>query len=372
MTHSKNFNAPIKSINYENQYNKNYMIRYEKICNLIKLNENHKVPVKIIADVADECFVKGILFLQSSKKLSIFNKDNEIDLSATNDHIDCYINEKCHYWIEDFSGKTEIIFNPLAESNLLTTGCVLGFLGNEKDGKFICNHVIYPEEAEGNCKNVEMDRKILIFSNLLVNTNFEKILPILDFYSDQIDDVLFIGTVFDVEKDDWDFSRFSRIINQIKGKLYIVPGKEDPTSSFVPQNPLHPYLFVDNDKIVSLSNPGEIVINGKNFIFADHKLIVKDIMRYKKNSTPITALELMLKSRQMCPSAPDTIPSIPFSDSDPFFITKIDFLIGGGDTKTESKIVQNKFLLAVPDFTKTNTAVILSMKDLKYEEITIN
>lgn len=300
-------------------------------------------------------------------KLSIFNEDDTIDLTKSNDQIQSYENDEAYYWIEDMTGKIVVKFAQHLQNNLLTTGYVLGFSEMEENGIFYCNRLIFPVPLEGSCRNVQNPRKILIFSNPLINRYFAKLIPILDAFIDQIDDILIMGNVFDTKLDDWDFSRFVRIVDRLKGNFYTVPGKTDPTTSTVPQQPFHKKLFSDSEKFIHLPNPGSFMIDGVQMVSIDHNLITKD-MRYKRECEPLDALEYINRCRHMCPCSPDTIPSIPLSTDDPFILSEGSFFIAGGE-KAQHTIYGDKFLIEVPDFSETNTGILLDMKELTLQEI---
>lgn len=75
--------------------------------------------------------------------------------------------------------------------------------------------------------------------------------------------------------------------------------------------------------------------------------------------------------RHICPTAPDTLRSFPFVESDPFIIEKAPHVyFAGNQKKYESeKIIDNVgsvcHLLSIPSFRQTGTFVLLDLKTLE-------
>lgn len=60
---------------------------------------------------------------------------------------------------------------------------------------------------------------------------------------------------------------------------------------------------------------------------------VKDVRQYANyfQDKPLEALELTLKARHLCPTAPDTLRSFPFVNEDPFVITESPHIYFAGN-----------------------------------------
>lgn len=366
-------NSSFTEINLKEQYNENYQYRFKILSNYIFLPKNLDIPIKKIGKVNTElCMIKAILFIKSNAKSSIFNTINQVSNKKNNDIKEVYINSDTKYFIEDDDCRIEINFVYDLSNTYLITGMVLGFIGRCENGIFNCTQIIYPNDPLGNSNNVKNEKRLLLLSNILINNNFEYIIPIFDLFKDKFDDIILIGTIFDTNNIyNWDFSRFERFLNEFSGIIYIIPGYNDPTSHFLPQMPLHRMIFNNSKKVILLSNPSQIQINEKYFIFLDYNYIINDLLRYKCKSFILNALEALINCRHIVPCSPDTLPSIPSSEYDPFIIDKVDFVIAGALTTTHTEF-KNKFIITVPDFNKTKTAILFSMKNKTIEEIEIN
>ena len=365
-------NTLFTQINLKEQYNENYQYRFKVLSNYIFLPKNIDIPIKKIGKVNTElCMIKAILFIKSNIKSSIFNTINQVSNKKNNNTKEVYINSDTKYFIEDDDCRIEINFICDLYNNYLITGMVLGFIGRCENGIFNCTQIVYPSDALGNSNNIKNEKRLLLFSNILINNNFEYILPILDLFKNKFDDVVLIGTIFDINMHNWDFSRFERFLNTFNGMMYIIPGYGDPTSCFLPQTPLHRMIFNNSKKVILLSNPSQIQINEKHFIFLDHNYILTDLLRYKHKGIPLNALEALINCRHAVPCSPDTLPSIPSSECDPFIIDKVDFVVAGASI-TSHREFKNKFIITVPDFNKTKTAILFSMKNKTIEEIEVN
>lgn len=72
---------------------------------------------------------------------------------------------------------------------------------------------------------------------------------------------------------------------------------------------------------------------------------IQDIQKVCGQDTfsPIEWLEKSLDWRHLCPTAPDTIPCMPFHQSDPFIIKECpDIYFAGNMDKFETKLVESK------------------------------
>ena len=124
-----------------------------------------------------------------------------------------------------------------------------------------------------------------------------------------------------------------------------LPGARDPTSFALPQQPLHPLLLPEANRystFTSLTNPAESTVGGRSLL-AHAGQPVTDFLRsasYEQGGAErvmgdgakctqrhvdgdaddafLACLEDTLWWRHAAPTAPDTLPSYPFKDGDPF------------------------------------------------------
>lgn len=155
--------------------------------------------------------------------------------------------------------------------------------------------------------------------------------------------------------------------------LNVMPSQGDPTNAALPQRALHPYLFKDawaSKNFKAVSNPYSYDMDGVNFL-GHSGLPVRDLMRCATFSSPLEALTYCLEARHIAPTAPDTLPTQPFADIDPFVIDKVPhvFFSGGqhkfehlwrpcprgGDSGTQC--------ICLPSFSSTSSIVLVSASD---------
>lgn len=184
-----------------------------------------------------------------------------------------------------------------------------------------------------------------------------------------------------------------------------IPGLYDPTNANWPQKPLHPCLLPNSDSFVNMlsrsSNPYDCKIGGKLFMGSDG-LNIADVHRFialrnavrdedevdeegnhvpaKINLSPMSfldALELTLQCNHLCPTGPDSLPTFPFEDIDPFIIERTPHVYFAGNCNDfETKLILNNDkvtrLICVPSFAKTGKAVLLNLKNLECSVIEID
>ncbi|ORD99484.1 DPOD2 [Hepatospora eriocheir] len=346
--------------NYKHQYNQNYNIRFKQMYPLIK-SECGNIINKISQLKEDkECVVIGILFLDSKAKDSILYKKIESDT---------YLLDDSYYFIEDDTGKVTIQLNT---DVLLTTGMVLGFEGRLKDNVFDCKKIVYPNKklVSEEKKNKEIDslfnNQILILSNIKFNKNFDRVCTTIDFVLNnyEVRHLFFIGNIFD-SKLVIDFNRFNRILSKID-KVFIVPSVDDPTTIVYPLQSLSKMLFPKSDKFVFLTNP----VNNDNLIVLDRYLI-SDLYNYLRKDDmkdDIGLCKTLLDIRNIGPTLPDTIPTYPFTDKDPFFINNCKLMIVG-NSKTDIGFYNETVILTIPDFDSMGAGIIFNSINNQIEEI---
>jgi Archaeal DNA polymerase II, small subunit/DNA polymerase delta, subunit B len=175
-----------------------------------------------------------------------------------------------------------------------------------------------------------------------------------------------------------------------------IPGLHDPTNANWPQKPLHACLLPHSVSFVNMlsrsPNPYQASIGGKCFLGSDGYNIT-DLLRFiskKKNkkmqkegddtesqedeivleqATALEALELTLMFNHMAPTGPDSLPTFPFKDKDPFVMENTPHVYFAGNCDSfETKLVERQGmktrLICIPSFSKTGQAVLLNLKSL--------
>ncbi|XP_015592070.1 DNA polymerase delta small subunit [Cephus cinctus] len=154
----------------------------------------------------------------------------------------------------------------------------------------------------------------------------------------------------------------------------LMPGQHDPTGVMLPQKPLHPCMLPKSSRyenFTGVANPWSGKIGTRVFLGTSGQPI-EDIMRVSglANGTPLEWLAKTLVWRHLCPTAPDTLPSYPYCGKDLFIIHECpDIYFVSNMDKFETKLWigqdgQRVRLISVPQFSTTNTAVLVDLDSL--------
>jgi len=175
-----------------------------------------------------------------------------------------------------------------------------------------------------------------------------------------------------------------------------IPGWNDPTNANWPQRPLHSCLLPKSVGFVDMfrrsTNPYESDCNGVKVLGSDG-LNVADLRRFlPKNcdkvndgnevkvtpSSSIDALHQTLNISHMAPTGPDSLPTFPSSETDPFVMTSRPavYFVGNCD-EFEARLVGEKGetidtaagdgatrLVCIPSFASTGEVVLVNLKTL--------
>lgn len=376
-------------IDFSIQYNQSYLTRYNQMKKLIVASpifKDYDLPVRKLSElpINTESIVIAILFVESNMKYSILKPEE-------NKQTNTYFNEDSKLLLEDGSGKVHLVFKKtFGKLDFYCSGLVLGFVGKLSDqGIFECSDVIFPDSLKSK-QNTDLpassekqkSNKILIMSNICVNqNNFEKIKLFLNFYTNNVQEVIILGNIFSNEPEDFDFHYFNQLFIDQACKVTIVPGINDPTCRAYPQAPFHKMLFDSRISNVSfVSNPWQGVLLNRNFVFLNHQ-IISDILKYDSIfydnvsnlqdaiHDDMDVIKQIAKTRYITPSCPDTLPSLPYLDQDPFLIDKCDFIIAGGSRESGIFEQNGVFCICVEDFSQSSGCVLLDLDRSVFENV---
>ena len=157
----------------------------------------------------------------------------------------------------------------------------------------------------------------------------------------------------------------------------VMPGAADPANYSLPQQPLHRCLFpgaAGFPTFIRSPNPHMFDLDGVRFLGTSGQN-VDDIIRYSDLEARTTVLESLLAWRHLIPTAPDTLASYPYHDTDPFIIDETPHVLfaGGqpefGTSRVEGPDGQIVRVIAVPDFASTGTMVLVNLKNLEVHPV---
>ncbi|XP_064256341.1 DNA polymerase delta subunit 2 [Passer domesticus] len=157
----------------------------------------------------------------------------------------------------------------------------------------------------------------------------------------------------------------------------VMPGEFDPTNYTLPQQPLHRCMLPLASAYATLrlvTNPYQASLDGVRFLGTSGQNI-SDIFKYSSMDDYLEILEWTLLAGHISPTAPDTLGCYPFYKSDPFILTECPHVYFCGNApRFQSKLLQGKegqrvLLVAVPDFSATQTACLVNLRDLSCQPI---
>ncbi|KAK5123887.1 hypothetical protein LTR85_002083 [Meristemomyces frigidus] len=171
--------------------------------------------------------------------------------------------------------------------------------------------------------------------------------------------------------------------------ITLLPGEQDPTSTSLPQQPIHAAMFPHSRNYMapptakdssevgwfdSQTNPAEFDLDGFRFLGTGGQP-VDDVYKYIAGEERLEMMEAMLRWRLSAPTAPDTLPCYPFQDGDQFVIKECPhvFFVGNQPkfetTVIEGPVGQQVRIVAVPRFKETGEVVVMDMETLVPEVV---
>jgi DNA polymerase delta subunit 2 len=186
-----------------------------------------------------------------------------------------------------------------------------------------------------------------------------------------------------------------------------LPGRHDPTTAVWPQRPIHPCLLPVSSGYEGMlkraPNPYEAEVGGKVVLGTDGRNVA-DLRRYmavatdnatgsakmdvdgeeggagneeeeeKQQLAPPTALDALeatLNFAHVAPTGPDSLPTYPAFEDDPFVMdVRPDLYFAGNCDQYETRVTaQGTRLVCVPSFDATGKAVLVNLRTMDCEVI---
>ncbi|KAK3115822.1 DNA polymerase delta small subunit Cdc1 [Teratosphaeriaceae sp. CCFEE 6253] len=168
--------------------------------------------------------------------------------------------------------------------------------------------------------------------------------------------------------------------------ITLLPGASDPTSTALPQQPIHAAMFPHARAYMtppsstegpgwfdSTTNPCEFSLSGHRFLGTGGQP-VDDVYKYLPDCEErLEMMEAMLRWRLTAPTAPDTLPCYPFQDGDQFVLKECPHVFFvGNQPRFETKAVegpegQQVRVVAVPGFRESGEVVVMDLETLEVE-----
>lgn len=166
----------------------------------------------------------------------------------------------------------------------------------------------------------------------------------------------------------------------------LIPGVSDPANVALPQQPLHPALFLKSLSYTERPGDSADTLHGLDMVtnpwdgdIDGHRVLgtggqaVADLLKYVKEVRPVEVMEMMLRWRCVAPTAPDTLWCYPFQDDDPLLVKECPHLYFAGCQEKFGKRViegpegQKVLVVSVPRFSTSRKIVLVDMETWEVE-----
>ncbi|RKP02143.1 hypothetical protein CXG81DRAFT_11167 [Caulochytrium protostelioides] len=408
------------------------------------------VPRLLNVEVARTCFLIGTFFIDMPLKTNILDEvtqDQWLELPPPRDKI---FSDKDEYKLEDESGRV-VLVGDILESHTLVSGVIAAFLGHElPSGEFhvddicfatpgpclplppaagpdapkryvalvsgielgapnslapeldllvdyLCGELGGPTDAPASLVRVIVAGNTLTTSAWVALSTEEKEMAALmvrrrekeeERAADGVSTApSAAGPVPVLETaDDLLFQLASTV------DVDVLPGALDPATHTMPQQPLHRGLFPRAGALSTFhptTNPYAAVVGGRRLLGTSGQP-VDDIFHYLDSDDRLAMLERTYRWKHVAPTAPDTLWSYPFPDSDPFTIDATpDLYFAGnqpafatttipaspdadGPPEHPSLAGRSVRLVLVPSFRKTRQFVRIDLDTMDCDVISIS
>jgi DNA polymerase delta subunit 2 len=180
--------------------------------------------------------------------------------------------------------------------------------------------------------------------------------------------------------------------------ITLLPGEQDPANQSLPQQPVHPAMFphsrtyccnnINNPEeeepgwFDSVTNPWSGDIDGQRILITSGQPL-DDILKYLPQGGPdgksaegrLEVMELMLRWRNVAPTAPDTLWCYPFQERDQFVIEQCpSVFVVGNQPRFETGVVEGEQgqrvrCVLVPRFSAGGEVVLLDTETLEVDVV---
>lgn len=171
------------------------------------------------------------------------------------------------------------------------------------------------------------------------------------------------------------FDKYLYTLAQSGVEINIMPGKNDPTSFLLPQQPFHPKILPVSGALENIcpeTNPS--LMEYKNYtILGTSGENVEAILKYSRIELGVTALKNTLEWGHLAPLAPDNLSCVPFKGKDPFILDFVPDIYFAGNqpeysvTTFSTKCKPKIQIITVPSFVKTLSCVMINLENLDTE-----
>mmetsp|Transcript_88103 Transcript_88103/g.272967 ORF Transcript_88103/g.272967 Transcript_88103/m.272967 type:complete len:690 (+) Transcript_88103:54-2123(+) len=397
------------------QYNSIYGLRLKHLRKAV-LDEAHGLwsgmlePASFLSEITGyrrcssngEAVIIGVLFKELKGRPNVIEQYKDMkSITALRENSSAMAMQRLHterdtLWLEDSSMRLQLIASGEQVASL-PTGAIVGVRGSAtEDGHFKVSAICFPRMASPPPLPVPAAEGEGPFLALLSGLAFgreaegseglaEARARAVAFLlgeggaSEAVQRVIVCGGVFEagstgavskaaLQEADETLARLAGAL-----RVDVMPGRADPTNLTLPQMPLHPHLFKRvrefRDSFKSVTNPYECSVDGVS-VLGHAGQPVEDILRCTSLGSPLEALAACLRASHIAPTAPDTLPTQPFSGSDPFILGEVPHVFfSGGHAEAahqwhpSARGAGGTLCAVVPAFHKKPAVVLVSLRD---------
>jgi len=169
-------------------------------------------------------------------------------------------------------------------------------------------------------------------------------------------------------------------LNQVAAcgvRVAILPGETDPTTANWPQRPIHSALLpgllhnvnrVPNPYAAYHAERLLVATDGRNIRDLSKQICKKVDAGSLYMPTEMESLIMTLHFSHICPTGPDSVPTMPHAQADPMVLTERPALyVCGGSKEFQTSLVNGTRLVCVPSFSASRIAVLVNLTTLQTE-----
>mmetsp|Transcript_1030 Transcript_1030/g.2029 ORF Transcript_1030/g.2029 Transcript_1030/m.2029 type:complete len:476 (+) Transcript_1030:100-1527(+) len=357
------------------------------------------------------CVAVGTLFKQQPLKPSVLSEfSEEFSGAGARQELDNFCSDDDTMVLEDESGRMELDGLDLNVIDSLVTGVVVAVKGKlQETGQFLVQELLFPGLAPQKplrSAPASKPKYVLFASGFMLgdgNDNLRRqmlidyVLGQLGSGKDQTLEAEIVRVVVaggsvsaavasptgdeNTKKSNKAPHHATQSVKQLDYSLAelstsvdvdVMPGGTDPCNLTMPQQPLHRCLFPHSERFKDtfhrVTNPYECELGDEGAVLLGSAgQPINDMLKHTRNLTALELLVSTLRYRHIAPTAPDSLPCYPLTETDPFVLTETPHVYFCGDqdvfgtqlVKGENGVICRA--VAIPKFSSTGQVVLVDI-----------